>query len=325
MRLKLGGPGSSPSRVGLGLAAIGRPAYINLGRERDLGPSRGEGELRQRAGLLLDQAYLLGVRYFDTARSYGLAEEFLGSWLRARQRGPDEVVCGSKWGYTYVGDWRMDAPVNEVKDHSLAALHEQYRQSRQRLGEHLQLYQIHSATLESGVLEDRAVLAELLRLGHSGLAIGLTVSGPRQADVIRRAMEVAVDGENPFTFVQATWNLLEQSAGPALEEAHRAGWLVLVKEALANGRLLGRADHRLQPLGELASHLRLPRDQVALAAALTQPFVDIVLSGAVTAAQLESNVSAGDVVLSAGELASLQVLALPADRYWEQRSRLPWS
>ncbi len=320
-----GHPGSVASRVGLGLAAVGRPAYINLGRDRDLQQARTREDLRHRAELLLDRAYLLGIRYFDTARSYGSAEEFLSDWLRARAPLAAEVICGSKWGYTYVGDWRMDAPVHEVKDHSLATLVRQYHESRQLLGGHLQLYQIHSATLESEVLEDQDVLAELLRLARSGLAIGLTVSGPRQTDVIRRAMEVAVDGENPFTCVQATWNILEQSAGAALLDAHRAGWRVLVKEAMANGRLVARGDRRLRPLDELASKLGLPWDQLALAAALGQPFADVVLSGAVTLDQLESNMRATEVVLSPDELASLQRLALPAAQYWEERRHLPWN
>jgi aryl-alcohol dehydrogenase-like predicted oxidoreductase len=324
-RLSLFEPGPSSGRVGLGLAAVGRPAYINLGRDRDLAECRRQEDLRQRASLLLDRAHSLGVRYFDAARSYGLAEEFLGGWLRARALSPTEVTCGSKWGYTYVGEWRMDAPVQEVKDHSLAALRRQYQESRQRLGDHLQLYQVHSATLESGVLDDRAVLAELGRLGRSGLAIGLTVSGPRQADVIRRAMEVEVAGENPFSCVQATWNLLEPSAGPALAEAHQAGWRVLVKEAMANGRLLAQGDRRLRPLGELAGRLGLLWDQVALAAALAQPFVDLALSGAVTVDQLESNLRAAEVALSGEDLAGLEGIAIPADQYWAERRRLAWS
>lgn len=315
----------SGNRVGLGLAAVGRPAYINLGRDRDLPSGRSRDDLRQRAYLLLDRAYSLGVRYFDVARSYGAAEEFLGGWLRAHPLEAQEVVCGSKWGYTYVGDWRMDAPVHEVKDHSLAALIRQYAESRQLLGEHLQLYQIHSATPESRVLRDQQVLAHLLALRRSGLAIGLTVSGPHQAAVIGDAMEVAVDGENPFSCVQATWNLLEQSAGPALLRARQAGWRVLVKEAMANGRLLDGEDRRLRPLHELAGRLGRPLDQVALAAVLHQPFVDLALSGAVTVEQLESNVAAAQLVVPPSELASLARLALPSAQYWEQRRHLLWS
>jgi aryl-alcohol dehydrogenase-like predicted oxidoreductase len=213
---------------------------------------------------------------------------------------------GSKWGYTYVGDWRVDARVHEVKDHSLAALRRQIDESRELLGESLDLYQIHSATLESGVLEDRAVLAELNKLRADGLAIGLSVSGPRQAEIIRRALAVRVDGVNPFQSVQATWNLLETSAAPALAEAHDAGWGVVIKEALANGRL---AD----------------RDQEAIAAALANPWADVVLSGAVTVEQLRSNVRAAALARSPDELADLAKMAEPPEQYWKERSRLTWS
>lgn len=74
------------------------------------------------------------------------------------------------------------------------------------------------------------------RLGPGTLYGAIT-----QADVIRRALEVDVNGENPFRVVQATWNLLEPSSGAALAEAHSAGWDVIVKEVLANGRLTIRS------------------------------------------------------------------------------------
>ena len=262
--------------------------------------------MERRSHEVLSAAYDVGIRYFDAARSYGYAERFLASWLHERGLRPNAVTVGSKWGYTYVGDWQVDAKVHEVKDHSPAALRRQIGESRALLGEYLNLYQIHSATLESGVLEDHRVLSELNALRASGLIIGMSVSGPRQADVIRRALAVRVDGVNPFQSVQATWNLLEPSAGPALAEAHDAGWGVIIKEALANGRL---AD----------------RDQPAIAAALANPWVDVVLSGAVTQGQLRSNAAAFALRLSPDELAVLSKLAEPADQYWKERGRLAWS
>src|SRR5436305_1641209 len=82
----------------------------------------------------------------------------------------------------------------------------------------------------------RPVVEERARLRAGGLKIGLSTSGPRQAETLRRALDVAVAGERLFDCVQATWNLLEPSAGPVLAEAHAAGVGVIVKEALANGR-----------------------------------------------------------------------------------------
>ena len=312
--------------VGLGLAALGRPAYIDLGREADLGPDRGVEALERRCHQVLDAAWAAGVRYFDAARSYGRAEAFLASWLRANGLRTEALTVGSKWGYSYVGDWRMDAKVHEVKDHSLAALRRQFGQSLTLLGDHLDLYQVHSATLDSGVLEDRAVLAELARLAESGVVVGLSASGPGQAATIRRALEVAAGGAGPFACVQATWNLLEPSVGPALAEASAAGWGVIVKEAVANGRL---TPHGQGPaaavLGRVAASHGVGVDAVALAAVLANPWADVVLSGAVTPAQLEANLAAVEVELDPGELEELAALAEPAEGYWKTRAALSWS
>jgi aryl-alcohol dehydrogenase-like predicted oxidoreductase len=303
---RFGKTGLSVTSIGLGLAALGRPGYITLGRDRDFGADRSVDALERRSHEVLDAAYDAGIRYVDAARSYGFAERFLASWLRGRGLTPTDVTVGSKWGYRYVGDWHVDANVHEVKDHSLPALRRQYAESRALLGDFLDLYQIHSATLDSRVLEDRQVLAELSRLRATGLVIGLSVSGPRQAEVIERALAVEVDGVNPFQSVQATWNVLEPSAGAALRHAHDAGWGVIIKEALANGRL---AD----------------RDQEAIAAALANPWADVVLSGAVTRDQLASNVQAVRTPLTEEELAGLTQLAEPRDQYWSERSQLHWT
>src|SRR5438876_11491246 len=76
--LGVGGP--VVSRIGLGLAALGRPAYITSGREDDL-PDRSVAGLRARTFSVLDAAYAAGVCYVDAARACGRAEEFLGGWL----------------------------------------------------------------------------------------------------------------------------------------------------------------------------------------------------------------------------------------------------
>jgi aryl-alcohol dehydrogenase-like predicted oxidoreductase len=321
----LGATGLAVTPIGLGLAAIGRPAYIDLGRDTALGTDRSVETMERRAHELLDVGYEAGIRYVDAARSYGLAERFLASWLTSRGRPPGDPTVGSKWGYEYVGGWRLDAPVHEVKDHSLGTLRRQYRESRAELGDRLLLYEVHSATLESDILEDAAVLGELARLRREGLAIGLTVSGPRQAEVIRRALEVRIDGENPFGVVQATWNLLERSAGPALAEARRAGLGVILKEVLANGRLAGPGPLDAPVLTRVAARAGVGVDAVAIAAALANPWADVVLSGAVTVPQLRSNLRALSLDLSPADLDGLATLTEPPERYWSERQALPWT
>jgi aryl-alcohol dehydrogenase-like predicted oxidoreductase len=271
---------------------------------------------------MLDTAYESGIRYFDAARSYGRAEEFLGGWLAAR--GYADAVCGSKWGYRYTGDWRLDADQQEVKEHSLAMVTAQLAQTRAALGDRLALYQVHSLTPESGLLNDRELLAALARLRAEGVLIGLTTSGPDQGDALRRAMQTTVDGQPLFTVAQVTWNLLEPSVAPAAAQAAAAGWTILVKEALANGRLApgsGAASPPAPPapLAALAAARNVTADAIAIAAALANPWASVVLSGAVTPGQLQTNLTA----LAVGDVPELD-LAEPPSAYWASRAARPW-
>jgi aryl-alcohol dehydrogenase-like predicted oxidoreductase len=305
-------------RIGLGLAALGRPAYITTDRGTELGTDRSETSLRHRTELMLDAAYAAGVRYVDAARSYGLAEDFLAGWLKRRGLTPAEIVVGSKWGYTYIGGWRMDAERHESQDLSLGTLNRQLAESLALLGSNLMLYQIHSASPENAVLSSSEVLDALRRLRERPIAIGLTTTGPHQAEVIDVAVEL-----DCFDAVQSTWNLLEPSSGEALAHAHAAGMTVIIKEVLANGRLTNVGD---QPaLVRAATERGLPADQLAISAALAQPWADIVLSGAVTVDTLHSNLAAAPEQWdsSLDELAS--ELVLPAPTYWVQRSGRAWS
>ncbi|MFJ8200523.1 aldo/keto reductase [Streptomyces sp. NPDC096152] len=307
--------------MGLGLAAVGRPGYINLGRERDLPADRTVDALRARTHELLDAAYAQGVRYFDAARSYGRSEEFLADWLRARPEAGD-VVVGSKWGYTYTADWRTDAEHHEVKDHSLATYERQRAESDELLGDRLDLYQIHSVTPDSPALTDQKLHAALAEAAGRGLTIGFSTSGPAQADAIRAALAVTVDGEPLFRAVQSTYNALETSAGPALAEAHDAGLTVIVKEGMANGRLAG--PDAPEVLRAVARETGMDCDTVALALVLHRPWAGVVLSGAATAAQLASNLHAPAVDLDEDQLARLDALAEEPRAYWERRGQLPW-
>ncbi len=326
----LGATNLRVSALWLGLAALGRPGYINLGHAGDLRHDYDVPAMEAHAHAVLDAAWQAGVRYFDAARSYGRAEEFLGSWLRARQISPSAVTVGSKWGYTYTAGWQVAADIHEVKNHSLPVLERQWRESQAMLGEYLRLYQIHSATLDSGVLANQPVLAELAGLRQSGLAIGLSLSGPAQADTLAHAIEIQIDGVRLFDCVQVTWNLLERSATPVLEAAHAAGMGVIVKEALANGRLTSRnADPAFVAkralLEQQATRLGTTVDALALAAVLTQTWAGVVLSGAATVAQLQSNARATEVAWDVEAEATLAALAEPPAEYWATRARLAWN
>lgn len=324
----LGQTGLPVSRLGLGLAAIGRPGYINLGRERDLGANRSPDALDTRTATMLDAAWDAGVRYVDTARSYGRAEEFLAGWLRRRGTRAGDLTVGSKWGYRYTADWQVTAEVHEEKELSLARFRTQLDESRELLGPWLGLYQIHSATAESGALEDEALLAALVaeRRAGSYRAVGLTVTGTTAERALDLALAARVDGERVFDVVNATFNCLEPSLAAGLAAAHAEGMGVIAKEVHANGRLTGANDRpedaglrdRLRTLGD---GVGLAIDQLAVAWVASHPFVDVVLSGAATVEQLVSHASAIDRRI---DVAALAPLAEPRERYWATRAGLPW-
>jgi aryl-alcohol dehydrogenase-like predicted oxidoreductase len=158
-----------------------------------------------------------------------------------------------------------------------------------------------------------------------GWAIGLSVSSPKQDQVIRRAMELQVDGKRLFNSVQCTYNVLEQRAGSVLLEAHQAGMDIIIKEGLANGRVL-----RNPAIKQYSQALSCEPDQLALACILAQPFQPRILSGAVTPEQLESNWMAeklaetlrGDTKLLAEIMDKTR---MDSEQYWSDRSSLAWN
>jgi aryl-alcohol dehydrogenase-like predicted oxidoreductase len=315
-------------RLGIGLAALGRPGYVTLNHASDLGGRYDPSSMELHTHHVLDAAFQIGIRYIDAARSYGQAEDFLASWLQERAIDPGEVSVASKWGYTYTAGWSTSATQHEIKDHSLAAFERQLAESVERLGRYLSLYQIHSVTAESKTLDDQALIDAIARLREKGIRAGLSVSGPGQDVAIRRSLEVRRDGELVFKSVQATWNLLERGAESALQEAHDAGMKVVVKEVLANGRLTNNAgvfSSSLARVRELADGRRTTIETLALAAALARPWATVVLTGAATVDQIKSNVSALELPYDNELEEQLRSVAIGSSEYWRARSSFRWN
>ncbi len=288
---------------------------MSIGHGHDI-TDASPSSMRQRAFEMLDAAYAAGIRHVDVARSYGLSEDFVSEWIEARS--PAQLFVSSKWGYRYTAHWQRTSQVHEIKDLSLPHFETQWAESNARLGRHLGRYHIHSATLESRVLQDTALLQRLSKLKALGVEVGLTTTGIHQPEMIERALDIHVDGMRLFSAVQSTWNLLEPSAGPALAAAAALGVSVTIKEAMANGRLGPRGDVPQWQAYCVARH-EAP-DVLALSAALAQRWASCVLSGAVSVAQLKSNLGAFAVTTPV-EFPS----PLSAAEFWSQRQALPWS
>lgn len=202
----------------------------------------------------------------------------------------------------------------------------QVEETAEYLGDYVNLYQVHSATFESGILSDSKAHEALRKCRKErGWALGLSVSGPNQNDVLRQAMTLIENDEPLFDSVQCTYNVLEQRPAEALQEAHDSGMDIIIKEGLANGRAL-----KNESIIKYAKQLGCEPDSLALGCILAQPFEPRVLSGAVTADQLESNFKAIQVsekLKEQPELLSeiMGACVMKSEDYWNDRSALAWN
>jgi aryl-alcohol dehydrogenase-like predicted oxidoreductase len=327
--IQFGNTNLKVSRIGLGLAALGRPGYINLGHGTDLKSNYDVAAIQLNAIQMLELAYANGIRYFDAARSYGKAELFLSEWIKTKNK-TEQFTVGSKWGYTYTADWKVEAEKHEVKEHSIDVLKRQWSESKELLGDRLNIYQIHSATIESGVLEKKDLLYRLWELREDGIVIGLTLSGVNQSKTLQKALTIKSRDEFLFQSVQVTWNILERSTTDILLKASQAGFGIIIKEALANGRLTSRNDeaaffNKKEQLQSIANKYNVGIDALSLAYILRQPWVSTVLSGAVNKEQFKSNLKALKVELSESDLNIINSMVETPEKYWGIRSELEWN
>lgn len=313
-------------KIGLGTAAIGRPLYININKKSN-SEEFSLRSFREKGILMLETAYQSGVRYFDTAPGYGIAESMLIDWVS--QKNDATIEIATKWGYTYVADFDPNAEVHEVKEHSLEKLDEQWNISKELLP-YLTSYQIHSATLETGVLDNEAILERLSKLKKQhGLRIGITTTGSNQVEVLKKALSVNVDGEELFDLFQVTYNVFDQSIALLAEEINKKHKRLVIKEALANGRVFPNTNYpnyteTFNYLQELGVKYAVGEDAIALRFCLDSIPVFRVLSGASIEHHLSDNLKAKDFKLEDSEVAILKGLAINPDYYWNERKQLGW-
>ena len=278
------------NKIGLGLASLGRPGYINIGHHKDIGDDKSQSKMMHNCHQVLDYAYEKGIRYFDVARVYGNAEEFLSSWIRKQSN--FQGFVGSKWGYEYLANWDINAEKHERKDHSSSFLKHQWVETRMNLGKSIDLYHIHSVTPDSKVLEDPDVIKELEIIKKGGVDIGISTSGPEQKKTIEEFIRIN-DKLKLFNFLQLTINIFDQSCVSILKEAANQKINVIAKEVFSNGRLTSANDtfdiKEIQSLKEISKDLDLSLEELAFLWVYQQPHIKIVLTGATTIAQIQEN------------------------------------
>lgn len=314
------------NKTGFGTAAIGRPQYINIRQEvvEDISIEA----FRQKGIKVLEMAYEEGVRYFDTAPNYGLAEQLLIDWVS--EKGDSNIEVATKWGYTYEANFDSNATIHETKEHSLNRLKEQWNQSKKLLP-FLTTYQIHSATFESGVLDNEGILNYLAQIkAEHGIRIGVTVTGANQEEVLSRALDVEVEGALLFDVFQVTYNVLDQSIAPIADRIEEQKGRLVIKEAMANGRII--PDKRFpdysnmyKMLNELAQKYGVGVDAIALRFCMDSIPLFKVLSGASNEKHLHDNLKSENFKLEWVEMDRLKQYAVNPNHYWSERKKLSWN
>ncbi|GLS22465.1 aldo/keto reductase [Labrys miyagiensis] len=319
----LGGTGLLVSEICLGTMTFGgRGFWTNI------------GTLDQTvADSIVAKALDAGVNFIDTADVYseGLSEEITGKAMVNSGRKRSDIVLATK-ALGLVGQGVNDRGAS--RGHIMDAV----KASLKRLGtDYIDLYQIHGLDQVTPIEETMRALEDLVRQGHVRY-VGVS---NWSAWTIMKALGIADrhGWTRPVT-LQAYYTIagrdLEREIAPLLE-AEKLG--LMVWSPLAGGLLSGKYDREgngpegsrrasfdfppvnkdrafdcIDVMREIAEARGVSVARIALAWVLHQRFVMSVIIGAKTTEQLDDNLAATGIKLTAEELARLdKVSALPPE------------
>jgi aryl-alcohol dehydrogenase-like predicted oxidoreductase len=244
-------------QLGLGLIGIGKPWGY-----RPVDVPREEEALR-----FLEQAWRLGIRYFDTAASYGTSEERFGRFLKSLSPAERAVTTVA----TKFGEHWDAAAQQPYVDHSYAALKASLERSLERVGA-IDILQLHKTTPE--VLHSDA----LARAWEYAASLGISNTGPSISD--EESAWIAV--EAGYRMMQLPFNVENTRFGGIIQVAAAREMQIAVNRPFVMGKILYNGD----PDG------RFYRMVDAFRFILARRFVGVILSGTRSAAHLEENLRA---------------------------------
>ena len=223
---ELGRSGISVTRIVLGCGNFGgvgsSPAFF------------GQGIAHDEAFRIMDAAWELGIRTFDTADAYGggRSETWIGEWLARKDAAVrDRIVIETK---TF-------NPMEAGADHGLSRtrIHRQIDASLERLGvERVSLYLAHAFDRDTPQEETLAAFDQLVRSGKVG-AVG---ASNFDAEQLAEAVEISeLEGLPRYEFVQNSFSLLDhEDAETVFPVCHEHGLGYEVFGPLAGGWLSGK-------------------------------------------------------------------------------------
>ena len=241
-------------QLGLGLIGIGKPWGYR--------PTDVPGE--EEALRFLEKAWRFGIRYFDTAASYGTSEERFGHFLKGLSPAERaQLTIATKFGE----HWDPAAQQPYV-DHSYTALKASLDRSLERLGT-IDVLQLHKTTPEVLRSED------LARAWEYAASFGIVLTGPSVSDEESARMALA----DRYRMMQLPFNVENTRFGVAIVAAAARSMRVAVNRPFAMGKMLYDG----------SSSGNFSRKVEAFRFILAQRFEGVILTGTKSAAHLAEN------------------------------------
>lgn len=318
---KLGNTGLVVSRLSLGTMTFGEG-----GGSPAIARTRSDD-----ADAIVGRAIDAGVNFLDTADVYsdGESETMLGRIIKGRR---DRLIIATKAG------WRTGKSLGQT---GLSAnhLHWSIDQSLTRLGtDHVDVYIAHRSDVNTPLEETLVALDAIVR---SGKARYLGVSNWSAWKVAAAVEYQRANGLAQFTHVQMMYHLLGRGIeDEVIPMMARYGLGLTAWSPLAGGFLSGKytRDNLTDATNRLSGFDFIPFDkeqgfalvetmrgiadrhgasvaQVAVAWLLAKPAVSSVILGASKMSQLDDNLAAADVALTAEDVAALDKATETAPSY----------
>lgn len=268
----------------------------------------------EQAKELFEQAYSLGIRYFDTGYSYGSAEERIGKILReSKTIKREELVISTKFGTKNVNGKYVHDFSPEWMKHSL-------QESLKRMGlSYVDLLLVHGPQISD--LTDE-YLNEMQKLKDMGLVKALGIN-TFDTDVIAFVCETKC-----FDFVMLDYNILKQEREPVIKQLYDNGIGIIAGAPLAESLYSNRVFRIRKPkdiwyLARAVVRFReqlikgrrfafvnkvpgITGSQIALKYVLDNPYVTTAVFGTTTPKHLEENAAAAGITLSESVLRRLK-------------------
>ncbi|MEK0317804.1 aldo/keto reductase family protein [Cohnella sp. 56] len=315
---RLGNSGLQVSEIGLG-------SWLTYGSTT----------AEETAAACISRAYELGINFFDTSNSYSGAEQVLGNALKAYNRS------------SYVLATKVFFPQgNGPNERGLSRKHivEQCEASLKRLGaDYIDLYQCHRFDDNTPIEETLRALDDLTAQGkilYAGVS-EWNASQIEEAAALGRKLNL-----RPLVSNQPIYNMFERyiEKENVIEQCQLDGIGLVVFSPLAQGVLTGKykpghtipQDSRAAnektngvinsylredvltctaKLEALAAELGFTLSQLALAWVLRQPNVSSAIIGSSRPSQIEENIKAVDLNLTADVLSRVEQILKPVSGF----------